>query len=113
MFNIIWFRDNFVVIFVWSIFIICICMFLVFMYPKPIFDTDKSMYIKEETKVTKEECKVQPLDIKVILPENNIKEEVKPIVYNITINNYNSKLSKDKTKEVLLDTKDMQIVIKK
>lgn len=111
--NVAWFRDNFIVIFVWSIFIICICMFLVFMYPKPIFDTDKSMYVKEETKITKEECKVQPLDIKVILPENNIKEEVKPIVYNITINNYNNKVAKDKTKEVLLDTKDMQIVIKK
>ncbi len=115
--NVAWFRDNFIVIFIWSVFIICICMFLVFMYPKPIFDTDKSMYVKEETKITKEECKVQPLDIKVILPENNIKEEVKPIVYNITINNYgntsNSKTSKAVPKEVLLDTKDMQIVIKK
>ena len=112
MFNIIWFRDNFVVIFVWSVFIICLTMFMVFMYPKPIFDTDKSMYVKEETKITKEECKVQPLDIKVILPENNIKEEVKPIVYNITINNYSNVKNKN-SKEILLNTKDIQILIDK
>ena len=108
--NIVWFRENFVVIFVCSIFIICVCMFMVFMYPKPIFNTDKSMYIKEE-------CKIQPLDIKVMLPENYIKEEVQPVVYNITINNYsnptNSKTSKVVPKDVLLDTKDLQISIKK
>ena len=108
MFNVIWFRDHFVVIFVWSMFLFIISM--AFMYLKPIFDTDKSMYIKEE-------CKIQPLDIKVMLPDNYIKEEVQPIVYNITINNYgntsNSKTSKAVPKEVLLDTKDMQIVIKK
>lgn len=113
--NVAWFRDNFIVIFVWSMFLFIISM--AFMYLKPIFDTDKSMYVKEETKITKEECKVQPLDIKVMLPDNYIKEEVQPIVYNITINNYgntsNSKTSKAAPKEVLLDTKDMQIVIKK
>ena len=115
--NVAWFRDNFIVIFIWSVFIICICMFLVFMYPKPIFNTDKSMYIKEETVMSKEECKIQPLDIKVMLPDNYIKEEVQPVVYNITINNYSntskSKTSKVVPKEVLLDTKDLQISIKK
>ena len=115
--NVAWFRDNVVVLIVWTIFIICLCMFMIFMYPNPIFNTDKSMYVKEETAIPKEECKIQPLDIKVMLPDNYIKEEVQPVVYNITINNYSntskSKTSKVAPKEVLLDTKDMQIVIKK
>jgi hypothetical protein len=87
------------------------------MYPKPIFDTDKSMYIKDD-KVLKQESNIQPLDIRVIIPEQvyvPIVEE-KPIIYNITINNYgttnSSKVNKNK-QEVLLDTKDMQIMIKK
>lgn len=115
--NIVWFKDNFVVIFVWSIFIICICLFLVFMYPNPIINTDKSMYIKDD-KVSKQECNIQPLDIKVIMPEQTVVPivEEKPIVYNITINNYgtntSTKVNKNK-QEVLLDTKDMQILIKK
>ena len=113
--NVAWFRDNFIVIFVWSMFLFIISM--AFMYLKPIFDADKSRYIKEETVMSKEECKIQPLDIRVMLPDNYIKEEVQPVVYNITINNYgntsNSKTSKVAPKEVLLDTKDMQIVIKK
>lgn len=106
--NVAWFRDNFIVIFVWSVFIICLTMFMIFMYPKPIFTTDKSMYVKEEVK-PKLECLVTE---QATQEQTIIKEEVKPIVYNITINNYSNVKNKN-SKEILLNTKDIQILIDK